>query len=300
MTSRTEDRSPWLFFLLTYAFSWPLWMPAVLDGVRVTLPVDLTPYTTLVVVAGAFAPLIAAIVLVWRSSGRKGVRSFLVRLLDLRLKPVHLAAAFAVPNLIHAIAHYLALAIGWDVAQTLIPPDLPVSPIVLVVPYFVLMLVVGGGQEEFGWRGYAQAPLQERIGVIPASLVIGLVWGVWHLPLWFMAGDLHGSYSFVAFLLMTTSISVVYAWLYNASGKKLIPVLFFHAMSNTAAPFLPFLHGVTGQPERAYWIYAAVNMAFGALFAFLIATRPTGAEGQPLAFRPRASARSLAVGERGD
>jgi len=141
----------------------------------------------------------------------------------------------------------------------------------LRIAFGVLMLVVGGGQEEFGWRGYAQEPLQERIGVIPASLVIGVIWGFWHLPLWFMAGDLHNAYSFVAFVIMTTSISLVYTWLYNASGKKLISVLFLHAMCNTAAPLLPFLHGIEGKPETAYWVYAAVNAIFGVIFAILLA-----------------------------
>ena len=191
-------------------------------------------------------------------------------MLDFRFKPVYLAIALSLPLLIHAIAHYLALAVGLDVAKTLFPTESPVAPIVLAVPYFFLMLVIGGGQEEFGWRGYAQEPLQEKIGVIPASLVIGLIWGIWHLPLWFMAGDLHGAYSFLAFVLMTTSISIVYAWLYNSSGKKLIVVMVFHAMNNTAAPFLPFLHGTGGKPESAYWIYAAVNVIFGIIFAYVL------------------------------
>ena len=54
------------------------------------------------------------------------------------------------PLLIHAIAHYLALAVGLDVAKTLFPTESPVAPIVLAVPYFFLMLLIGGGQEEFG------------------------------------------------------------------------------------------------------------------------------------------------------
>jgi membrane protease YdiL (CAAX protease family) len=120
------------------------------------------------------------------------------------------------------------------------------------------------------WWGYAQEPLQDKIGVLPASLVIGVIWGIWHLPLWFMAGDLHSAYSFLAFVMMTTSISIMYAWLYNSSGKKLIIVMIFHAMNNTAAPLLPFLHGIEGKPESAYWIYTAVNVIFGIIFAFML------------------------------
>ena len=113
-------------------------------------------------------------------------------------------------------------------------------------------------------------PLQERFGIVPASLLIGVVWGIWHLPLWVMPGDGHSTYPFIAFLIMTTSISIVYGWLFNASGKKLIIVIFFHAMSNTAAPLLPFLHLEDGKPESAYWVYAGVNVIIGIVFAYLI------------------------------
>ncbi len=280
MTNHHKNRDPWKFFLLTFAYSWVIWIPSVLDGIGIELPFSVAGYSTLVVIIGAFAPMLAAITLVAREAGWKGTRAFLGQVLDFRFKPVYLVLALALPLLIHAIAHYLALAVGLDVAQTLFPTEVPVAPLVLAIPYFLLMLVIGGGQEEFGWRGYAQEPLQEKIGIIRASLVIGVIWGIWHLPLWFMVGDLHGSYSFLAFVTMTTSISIVYAWLYNSSGKKLIPVMFFHAMNNTAAPLLPFLHGNEGEPESAYWIYAAVNVIFGIIFAYVLVrgSKPTQVE----------------------
>ena len=277
MTNHHENRNPWKFFLLTFAYSWIIWIPSVLDGLGIQLPFSVTEYSIVVVIIGAFAPLLAAITLVYREEGRQGIKAFFRQVLDFKIKPIYLILALALPLLIHVIAHYLALGVGLDVAKTLFPTDIPTAPIILAIPYFILMLIIGGGQEEFGWRGYAQEPLQEKIGVIPASLVIGVIWGIWHLPLWFMAGDLHSAYSFLAFVMMTTSISIMYAWLYNSSGKKLIVVIFFHAMSNTAAPLLPFLHGIEGKPESAYWIYAAVNVLFGIIFAYLLVkgSKPT-------------------------
>jgi len=270
MENHHTNRAPWKYFLLTFAYSWVIWIPSVLDGVGVDLPFSVTEYSIVAVVIGAFAPMLASITLVARDSGWKGTRAFLGQALDFRVKPVYPVIALALPVLIHAISHYLARAVGLSVAETLFPTGSSVPPTVLAIPYFVLMLLLGGGQEEFGWRGYAQEPLQERLGVLPASIVIGVIWGTWHLPLWFMAGDLHSAYSFLAFVAMTTSVSVVYAWLYNSSGKKLVIVMFFHAMNNTAAPLLPFLHGIEGKPESAYWIYAAVNVVFGIVFAYII------------------------------
>ncbi len=270
MPNHAKNRDPWKFFFLTFVYSWVLWIPSVLDGIGIDLPFNVTGYSMVVVIIGAFAPMLAAITLIARKAGWKGTKAFLGKALDFHFKPKYLIIALVLPLIIHAIVHYLAPAVGMDVAKTLFPAETSVPPIVMAIPYFFLMLIIGGGQEEFGWRGYAQEPLQEKIGVLPASLVIGVIWGIWHLPLWFMTGDLHSAYSFIAFVIMTTSISIMYAWLYNSSGKKLIIVMFFHAMNNTAAPLLPFLHGIEGKPENAYWIYAAVNLIFGIIFAFAL------------------------------
>lgn len=270
MKEQNTGRKPWAFFLLTFAYSWLLWLPSILAGLGVEMPFDASVYTAVVVPIGAFAPLLAACTLIFRKERWPGVKTFFLKAVDFRVKPFFYVLAFLLPIAIHAIAHYLAPAMGLEVADTLLPDDLPVPLIVLTIPYFFLMLFLGGGQEEFGWRGYAQQPLQERFGIVPASLLIGVVWGFWHLPLWVMPGDGHSTYPFIAFLLMTTSISVIYAWLYNTSGQKLIIAIFFHAMNNTVAPFLPFLLWEEGKPETAYWVYAGVNIVVGLIFAFII------------------------------
>ena len=150
MTNHPKNRDPWKFFLLTFAYSWVIWTPSVLDGIGIDLPFSVTGYSTLVVIIGAFAPLMAAITLVVQKEGWKEARAFLGQALDFHTKPIYLILALSLPLLIHAIAHYLALAVGLDVAKTLFPTESPVAPIVLAVPYFFLMLLIGGGQEEFG------------------------------------------------------------------------------------------------------------------------------------------------------
>jgi len=270
MFEQNTDRKPWIFFFLTFAYSWLLWLPSMLSAWGVEMPIDISVYTSVVVPIGAFAPMLAAITLIFRKGRWLGVKAFLRKAFDFRVKPLYYILALLLPIVIHAISHYLAPVMGFEVADTLFPADLPAPPIVMAIPYFFLMLLIGGGQEEFGWRGYAQQPLQERFGIIPASLLIGVVWGFWHLPLWVMPGDGHSTYSFIAFLIMTTSISVVYAWIFNASGQKLIIAMFFHAMSNTAAPLLPFLLWEDGKPETAYWVYAGVNVVVGLIFVNII------------------------------
>jgi len=260
MGNHHNNRKPLLFFLLTFLISWGIWLPSILVGLGIKLPIDASAYTSVTVIFGAFAPLISAFtIIVWQQGWKEGW-NFIRQASDLKVKPIYLIFALVIPLILNATVHYIAPQMGFEVADTLFPKDLPIHPIILSIPYFFLMMLIGGGQEEFGWRGYALVPLQKRVGVIPASLLIGLIWGVWHWPLWVMPGDGHSTYPFLAFVIMTTSISVVYSWLYNASNKKLITVIIFHAMSNTAAPLLPFLLLEDGKPESAYWVYACVNV----------------------------------------
>jgi len=270
LDDQKQERKPFLFLIFTFLFTWGLWLPSILTGLGLDLGIDAETYTSITVPIGAFAPLLVALALVIKLKGWKGAWNFLRQAFDLKVKPLYLAAAFIIPLIIHLLSHYLAPLLGFPVADTLFPEILGLPSIIIAIPYFFLMLIIGGGQEEFGWRGYAQAPLQKRMGVIPASLLIGFVWGIWHLPLWIMPGDGHSTYPFIAFLIMTTSISVVYGWLYNASNQKLITVIIFHAMSNTAAPLLPFLISKEGTPETAYWVYAAINVLAAVIMGFVI------------------------------
>ena len=272
MADHSANRNPLHFFLLTFLLSWGIWLPSILVGVGVNLPIDAVAYTGVTVIFGAFAPLVAALALVVRQHGWKEGWQFIRQAFDLKVKPIYLVTAMVIPLAIHLVAHYLAPLLGFDVAATLFPDSLPLPPYLIAIPYLFMMMLIGGGQEEFGWRGYALDPLQDRLGAIPASLLIGLVWGLWHWPLWVMPGDGHATYPFLAFVIMTTSISLVYTWLYYASGKKLITAIVFHAMSNTAAPLLPFLIA-DGSPERAYWVYAGMNVIAGLIAAVVIQSK---------------------------
>jgi len=260
------------FFLLTFIYSWTLWLPFVLNGVGVIKDSDILDLLrTPAVLLGAFAPLLAAVTVIARKHGWTEVKKYILQIFDLHVKARYLVLAFLLPLLITAAAHYMANFAGIDnLPSTFLPENLPIPTIILIVPYFLAMLIVGGGQEEFGWRGYAQEPLQERYGVIGGSIVLGMVWGLWHLPLWFMPGDGHVNYPFLAFFLYTIVFSLILAFLYNVSGKKLIIPVLLHAMSNTVVPFFPILH-LAKVPQPGYWLWVGVNsfVALGLAIWFL-------------------------------
>jgi membrane protease YdiL (CAAX protease family) len=275
MAKHTEARSPFTFLVLTIALTWLIWLPSIVTGLIGDFGFDAEAYNLVSNIIGAFCPLIVAMALVVRRHGWGQSWVFVRQAFDFRTKPIYFVLALAIPLGLNVLAHYLAPIFNLEVADSmmgLVVPEGTSTPLVvlMVFAYFFLILFFGGGQEEFGWRGYAQQPLQARYGILNASLIIGVVWGLWHAPLWIMPGDGHSTYSFLAFLLMITSQAVVYGWLYNASGQKLIIPLLFHAMQNTAPGPFPVLHMIPGKPETAYWIYAGVNILAGMIAAYYI------------------------------
>lgn len=256
-----SKRNVWLFFVVTFVFSWLLWSPFVLSGFGIIhLPESISSLMTLAVMLGAFGPMIAAMILIGQKEGRSGIKTFFRNAFSFRIKPIYYLTAVLIPVLITAVAHYFVNIVGIDVLpDNLFPENLTIPVIVLVIPYFILILIAGGGQEEFGWRGYAQQPLQERFGILGGSIILGLIWGIWHLPLWFMPGEGHAYYSFFAFLIYTVSTSIIIAWLYNASGKKLMIALIIHTTGNVAVPFFPIMH-MADVPQPGYWVWVSVSM----------------------------------------
>jgi len=253
-------RNVWLFFVITFAFSWLVWLPFVLSGFNVMqLSEEVNSLMTLAVVLGAFGPMIAALILIGVKEGKSGINGFFRRAFNFRAKAIYYLLALLIPVIITAAAHYIVTLAGIDVLpDNLFPENLPVPVITLVVPYFIFIMIAGGGQEEFGWRGYAQEPMQKRFGILGGSALLGAVWGLWHLPLWFMPGEGHAYYSFFAFLIYTVSTAVIIGWLYNASGRKLIIPWLIHTAGNVAVPFFPIMH-MEKVAQPGYWVWVSVS-----------------------------------------
>jgi membrane protease YdiL (CAAX protease family) len=137
---------------------------------------------------------------------------------------------------------------------------------VYVVPFFLVDLITNG--EEMGWRGYVLPRLRARYSALASSLILGAVWGLWHLPKFWAAGD---AAAVVWAILHNIAMAVLFTWVYeNTSGSLLIATL-FHAATNTAGVFLPMasivMDGVTIQ-------MIAIGIEFVAAFAFVLATGP--------------------------
>ena len=88
--------------------------------------------------------------------------------------------------------------------------------------------------EEIGWRGYALPRLSDHLGLRWASILLGVIWAVWHLPQFFIRASDTSGQSFLIFALQVVAISVTLAWLWNATAKSLLlPTLLHSAVNNS-------------------------------------------------------------------
>ena len=142
------------------------------------------------------------------------------------------------------------------------PPSPAVSHIGLFVVNFLLVFVVGGPLgEELGWRGFALPALQEQLGWRAASLGLGAVWGVWHLPLFFIAESAQSNGSMAAFFVLIVATSVFYTWLYNRSNGSILPALTLHTASNSWPLLVPVLPSDSDQRPYLFVVGLVVAAA---------------------------------------
>ena len=175
-----------------------------------------------------WAPAIAAIVVVLAYAGVAGLKPFLSRLLLWRCSWGWAAFLLIGPPLVFMAG---SLIQGGPLLAPL-PPE-GIAPVIAVM---FLMLFLGP-VEELGWRGVAQPLLQRHMAPIWAGLIIGVIWGVWHLPAFFLAGVVHGGWSFAPFFIGTIVLSVLFTPLFNhARGSLVLPMLFHWQWIN---PFWP-------------------------------------------------------------
>jgi len=241
-----------LFFLVTFVFSWSIWILLAITGCE----------NGVLDIMGRFGPLVAALLLTGVLDGRAGLAGLWKRMLIWRVHPGWYAFAFLGTAVVALGAIGIHIWMGGGALQFNDPAQL-----YLVVPVFVYVLVLSVAGEETGWRGYALPRLQERWGALPASLVIGVVWGVWHLPLFWMPGNFHTEIPFGLFLLQDVALSVVITWLFNRTGGSLLLVHLFHAASNTTIGVLPVLPQDTSGSLRPLWIAVGLLVLVAAVIA---------------------------------
>lgn len=232
----------WLFFLLAFGFTWSLWFPqALIYNGLLFLPTALADFLLSPFNPAAFGPLVAALILSYLNQGKLGVKH-LLRKFKAKFRTTWLIPIFLLHPAITGTALLLSVLSGEPV-----PEFEALSNPVFVALAFVYIFFLGGPlQEEWGWRGYALDRLQRRWSALVSSLLLGMVWALWHAPLFLIPGTIQSQTPAWGFTVLIISGSILFTWIYNNTGGSILAVMLFHTMNNLSFVVFPTLQTTFG------------------------------------------------------
>lgn len=250
-------RFPYKFFIVTFIWSWIFWILLALasQGI-IQIPSDILSKAIIPISAiGAFGPLVGAIYAIHKEKGH--VKKYLRRFTDLKLG----WKAYVFPILIFGVSTFIAWFLPELFGEKRLNMLLP--SIWIFIPCLIIMILVGGGQEEFGWRGYALPILEKKYGLWGANIVLGIIWGFWHLPLWFIIGTNQTYMNFWGFIIISIGYSFIFSWIKNISGDKPFTGIYVHGIANAIIPIFPIFSMQNNTPQTRFWIWVLLTLLIG-------------------------------------
>ena len=261
----TNVRFPFRFFLITFIWSWILWAPLVLWSLKI-IPVSDKLLSILKfpgIMLGAFGPLAGALFVLHQEQGKAPTIKYLQSFLDIKLG----WKAYIFPIIILGgstfIAWFFPELFGEKRLSMLLPS------IWIFIPCFFFMIFLGGGQEEFGWRGYALPILENKFGIWFANIILGIIWSIWHIPTWFITGTSQSYMNFGGFVLLMTGYSFIFSWIRKISGNRSFSGLYVHGLANSFIPIMPTLNMQESMSQPRYWIWVTLTFFIGILITAL-------------------------------
>jgi membrane protease YdiL (CAAX protease family) len=241
------------YFVLAFGLMWLFALPLAASRNQGSglLPYDLseTAGNVLYLLATFSGPTVAALIVTGLTEGRVGIKRLLKRIVQWRVAPQWYLVALGINLLIWLLAYtaligpqlLIAAVTNW---QLLLSTFLPLVAFGIILPSIA---------EEPGWRGFALPRLQDRHGPLVATLILGTLHGLWHLPalLTVQFGPLPLA-NIVPFMLTAVFATFIYTWVYNNTGGSILLAILLHAASNAASQWLGTLLSESGlQPPQA-------------------------------------------------
>ena len=222
------------FFVLTIIFTLPAYVLITLTGLNIILSPEMVfAFVPLSVIA----PICAALVLTYRKSGGIGVKKLLKRSFD--YKRVKNKKWFWPTILLMPLLISLVFGVSSLLELELLPAPMPLiaAPIALIL-FFLAALF-----ENIGWMGYAFEPMRNRWGLFKSTLLLGVFWGLWHVPM--LIFTVPETEMIIAQFLSLIALRIIIVWLYWNTGKSVFIAILFHAIYNVCMVVIPVNFVVT-------------------------------------------------------
>lgn len=249
---------PIRFFIITFAWSWVMWLLPVLMNKKSKISNDcLIKIKTSILVIGAFGPAMGAFVSLYTINGKPAVINFIKSFLFLNFG---LKAWLAI-ILICGFSSFIA----WIVPELFGEKRLwyGFKNIYLLPLNILIMTFLGGGQEEIGWRGFIMPLLETQYGLIIGSLILGIIWAIWHIPLWFIPGTSQSYMNFLPFVFGCIGMSYIFSWVIAESGNRLLSGLIVHGIFNSIPSVFPSLNMETKAKQPRFWLHQFLVFIIG-------------------------------------
>ena len=231
-----------IFFLLAFVITWVVWVPRAIDSDGFFG--DLGGFWT-------YGPALAAVATAAITAGRNGLRELWSRLTTWRVGWIWYVVAILAPLAISSAVGLVNMALGGTFAEAM--SDVFDDGIGAVGVTFLALLLTDGLGEETGWRGYALPRLLDVNGAVGASIILGLIWAAWHLPLFWTEGATLFETSILVLFVRLPATSIMFTWLFQRTKGSLLLAIIFHAALNL------FGSAPTGDSLRVAWIGVAVQ-----------------------------------------
>lgn len=249
--------SLWLFFILVFSWTWSFWVVAAVLGVSAQ-----STFGIALEVLGLLGPMVGGISFTYFTQSKECWLEYWSRIIDpKRIRSNWYLIIFLLVPGLYTVAMLLDVASGAPllVNERLMPY---LSAPLTIVPFLLRVFIYGPVPEELGWRGYALDRLQARWNALVSSLILGAIWALWHVPLFFIKDTLfynQGIWSpwFWLFVVEVIPTAVIYTWIFNNTRRSTLAAILFHFVSNVTAE----LGNVTDRTnfyQTLLWIIAAI------------------------------------------
>jgi uncharacterized protein len=226
------------FYILAFGISWLGMISAVLAS-RGIAPFY-RPYFLFLSIFFAIGPALAAVIMSQVTHGKVGVGDLFKGLIRWRVGLVWYIVAVFGPVVLITVAQVVTKLLGLTVTITV--PQINLSPYII---FGFVINFLGNTCEEIGWRGFALPHLQKRYNALISTLIVGLLWGLWHLPLLFLVGNWMSEFPLLWFISIVAD-AFMYTWIYNSTKGSILIVALLHGSLNIVGAF------ITGVSPIAY------------------------------------------------